>query len=505
MKRRLIPLMLMLGACSPDKDASTSPAAPANLLQQAAARLDAALTHDYELLQRRDAPPLPPRADDATFLRRACIDLAGRLPRADEARSFLADTAPDKRARLTDALTQEPGAAEVRYRMLAEAFRVQYDTKVIAWLRQAAAEDKPYADIVTHMIGGGKMALRDDGDALRTSVETAYSVLGEDVYCAMCHDHPFNDHTEMECYSFAACFTGRKPLHLPSDYLYANGKPGDVVQPALLRVGLGNPSYLRDDQDSLVQVTRWMLEDETSRRYAMVASLRVWNGLFGMPGQIVNRTIGGMDDAPPWHGVHRKPRLNLSSDCFSASPRGSPTWVDMTFNSPSDFTQAPKLLIEEFLRCGGRIGEFQRILARTEAYSRAGHAPGKTWDGCYLVASPQIRRLPAEVIWTVCSGEQAAQLPEVPPFGHPLRMLGRGTREWTDESQAPISHDLARFMIKHAANSDTAPALSTDDLFLTLLGRQPEESERAAISRHAASHHDVTWALLNTAEFMFRP
>lgn len=507
MRHRLLPCILLLGACAPEKQASHPPANP---LQQAATRLDSALMHDYELLQRQTrelkAPALPPRADDATFLRRACIDLAGRLPHAEEARRFLADTSRDKRARLTDALTQELGAAEVRYRMLAEAFRVKDDAEVITWLRQAAAEDKPYADIITHMIGGGKMSRRDEGNALRTSVETAYTVLGEDVYCAMCHDHPFNDHTQMGCYTFAACFADKKKIKLPEDYLYRNGKPGELVQANTLRLPQGRWMTLNDDENGPAQVARWMVQVEHSRRYAAVASLRAWNSLFGMPGQLVNHTTGGMDDAPPWHGVHRKPVLHqVSNDCFSASPRGRPTWVDMTFNSSSDFTQAPKLLFEEFLRCGGRIGEFLRILARTEAYSRASHAPGKAWDGCYLVASPQIRRLPSEVIWKVCSGEVDAQLPEVPPPGHPLRMLGRGTREWTDESLTPISHDLARFMIRQTDGSATAPAPSIDDLFLTLLGRQPKEAERAAISRHAASSQDVTWALLNTAEFMFRP
>ena len=39
----------------------------------------------------------PATASDAEFLRRVSLDLIGMPPTADEARAFLADTAPDKR------------------------------------------------------------------------------------------------------------------------------------------------------------------------------------------------------------------------------------------------------------------------------------------------------------------------------------------------------------------------------------------------------------------------
>src|SRR6266542_6098086 len=43
-------------------------------------------------------------ADDAEFLRRVYLDLAGRIPAVSEAHAFFDDTRPDKRLRLVEKL-----------------------------------------------------------------------------------------------------------------------------------------------------------------------------------------------------------------------------------------------------------------------------------------------------------------------------------------------------------------------------------------------------------------
>ena len=43
-------------------------------------------------------------ATDGEFLRRVYLDLVGRIPTSDEARAFLADTSPNKRAAVVDQL-----------------------------------------------------------------------------------------------------------------------------------------------------------------------------------------------------------------------------------------------------------------------------------------------------------------------------------------------------------------------------------------------------------------
>ena len=61
-------------------------------------------------LKDEGIPPSPP-ADDATFLRRAYLDIAGVIPPAEKVREFLDNKAPDKRAKAID---EAPGESSLR-------------------------------------------------------------------------------------------------------------------------------------------------------------------------------------------------------------------------------------------------------------------------------------------------------------------------------------------------------------------------------------------------------
>src|SRR5690606_20386038 len=56
--------------------------------------------------------PPSPLCDDATFLRRVSLDIAGRLPTPAEAEAFLASDAADKREQVIEALLRSPEYAD---------------------------------------------------------------------------------------------------------------------------------------------------------------------------------------------------------------------------------------------------------------------------------------------------------------------------------------------------------------------------------------------------------
>ena len=67
--------------------------------------------HVFANLKQIGIPPSE-LCDDATFLRRVTLDIAGRLPREDEAKAFLASTEKDKREKAVDALLRSPEYAD---------------------------------------------------------------------------------------------------------------------------------------------------------------------------------------------------------------------------------------------------------------------------------------------------------------------------------------------------------------------------------------------------------
>lgn len=176
--------------------------------------------------------PPSPDCDDATFIRRACLDTIGALPTVDETAGFLADRAPDKRARLVDQLLTRPEWVDYWTLQLADLLQNRrerdHDVRGVkgvrsfhAWLRGELQAGKSWAEIA-------KAVLLANGDSIQSpqvgyfvtvigekrNVEeselpdsAAQSFLGTRIGCARCHNHPLERYTQDDFYHFAAFFS----------------------------------------------------------------------------------------------------------------------------------------------------------------------------------------------------------------------------------------------------------------------------------------------------------
>ncbi len=110
--------------------------------------VDEAVMNKLKLL---GIPPSGP-ADDATFIRRAYVDITGEIPTAEEVRQFLADSDPEKRDKLIDRLVDSPGYADLfanKWNMvLRNKRRGATDQKgtyaFYRWIWNSLYENKPY-------------------------------------------------------------------------------------------------------------------------------------------------------------------------------------------------------------------------------------------------------------------------------------------------------------------------------------------------------------------------
>lgn len=539
----LLPLPCLLLACwvatSPGQEKPPTPPALRLTDQQlhaAAANIDqaweqirhAAWIRDAEH-SRKNAPrepvkpeaPPPPAASDEQFLRRATLDATGLIPTEAETRAFLSDPLPDKRHRLVDRLLLEPGWGRRQFNRYADLFRLRDmvgetpQAGYIAFVRLAAETNLPFDEFVRSILtASGNLAdnpatgflLSDQGNLLLTMDHIAGGLLRADVHCAMCHDHPFNDMTQLQYYQLAACFgatqvTLRKPgnprreievwprdasrllrlgdrgrsglltirdglsmgLRLGSDYRYKDGKPGDLVKRAVsYPVGKQDPKKTWTSPKHLRgEFAEWLVG---SRRFADAAACAQMVALFGGEENPDQPAVRFGTLAPS-----SMRRDGSGWDCYSSMryPTGGPRellandrdlWPEMIW--------LRRLLATLLQKVGFDLREFQRVLMHTEAYGREVSKDLSLGLPFFANASgPLLRRLSPEQIWDTLvmlggiDGKEyrfASELPQTLPESHPLKILGRGDRVRGDDAVCSISPDLARLMV----NSDLVRRIS---------------------------------------------
>ena len=157
---------------------------------------------------------------DDTFLRRIYLDITGRIPTPEEADKFTDDKSKNKRSKLIDSLLKSEGYISDQLNYWSDILRITRDrghtldaAAYHLWLRQSIKENKPYDKFVRELVtardeiwnnGAAAYYTRDRGMPLDNMSNTVRIFLGVRMECAQCHDHPFDDWTQMDYYKMAA-------------------------------------------------------------------------------------------------------------------------------------------------------------------------------------------------------------------------------------------------------------------------------------------------------------
>lgn len=473
-----------------------------------------------------------PLADDATFLRRVSLDLIGTLPTADEARAFLQDTSPDKRARTIDALLVRPEYVDywsLKWGDLLRAHRRYLGEKGLAsfngWIRQSVRDNKPL-DVLTRELLTAKGNLFTNGpvayffidEKVEDLAETTSQVfLGVRLQCTKCHHHPNEVWSQQDYYGLAAYFSkletkdsgaqgakfgGPKSIR-PSAVENPNRKPQMAAVPKVLEVvDRTVPGQAPTSDDPRQQLADWITRSDNPY-FARNFANRYWAALLG---------VGLVEPV---------------DDLRATNPASMPRLLDALATDLAEHHFDPRHLLRTI--CNSRVYQLAPELN-----------PARDADG--MLATHRVpRRLSAEVLLDAINqvtgateafagqppGTRAIALPDPTIPSLFLTTFGKPARNSPCDCSRGASPDLSQAL--HLANSTAlhekiiAPSgrlagaiksgRSDDDLieelYLAALSRRPSEAERKTVNEVLATGdrvevwQDILWALLNSSEFVF--
>ena len=483
--------------------------------------------HVWDKLERLGIPPSA-ASDDAEFVRRVFLDTIGTLPTAGEARAFLADASPDKRARLIDRLLERPEYADFWAMKWSDILKVDKDAvtpqgavAMTRWIRRQFAENRPYDAMVREVVTAKGSSTAEGPAALYKSLGTpeiaARSIsqvfLGVRIECAECHHHPSERWGQDDYWALAGMFSGLTKKPLPGGAEAIVWKAGVDLGPKVSKKAggpqtvparaLGAPAKtFAPTEDRRVALAEWMTSPTNPFLSPAIAN-RLWSHYFG------RGLVEPLDDLRATNPATNEPLLAALAGHLRE------TKYDLK--------------------------AFTKTLLLSRAYQLSSKpVPGNATDEQNF-SHAAIKPMPAEVLLDAVSqvtgspekfngwpeGIRAIQVWDnrMPSyffhlFGRPVRFSVCECERGTDPSIAQALHLMnspeigakvrsRTGMARQLADSDKKPGAIIDEIFLGALSRRPNDTERAAMldafadnDRRAATE-DVLWAILNSKEFLY--
>lgn len=467
-------------------------------------------------------------SDDATFLRRAYLDLVGMLPSSATVRAFVADPAPGKRAALIDGLIARPEFTGVWTMKWAEMLQirsadqqVQMSTKsaqqYYEWLEDQMERHVPADEMVrTLLTATGPSFERPEAnyykverDTLKLAENTAQAFMGLRIQCAQCHNHPFDRWSMNDYYGFAAFFAqiGRKSGEDPRETIVTNSGSGGVKHPVGGRDVA--PRFLGGVQPEIPKggdrrrvLADWLTSADNPYFARNLANV-VWAQFFG------RGIVDPVDD------------VRVSNPAVNAA------LLDRL---------AAKLVEYKY-----DLRPLVRDICNSRTYQLSAMPNDSNADDDRNFARAGLRRIRAEVLLDALnevtgspqkiqglrSGARTVAIADGRTTNYFLTTFGRATRETPCTCEVRMEPNLSQAL--HLLNGDSVnakvvgggvvkkllkegrtPAAVIDELYLRTLGRFPSEAEKTKLQAFFGDGkapdvvlNDLFWSLLNAKEFVF--
>lgn len=464
--------------------------------------------------------------DDPTFVRRAYVDILGILPTAEETRSFLADTAPDKRAKLIDTLLERPEFNELWAMKWADLLRVQtvpnqVDRKALNryndWLRNAITTNKPIDQLVRELLSaqGGNFTepavnfYVAEPNPLQMAENVAQVFMGIQLKCAQCHNHPFERWTMDDYYSFAAFFAqvGQKGSSDPRERIVFDRRGGEVNHikdnRAMAPKFLGGDTPDCTGKDRRAVLADWLTAPDNPW-FAKTIGNRVWAQFLGR----------GITDPPD----------------------------DVRVTNPPTHPELEEALAKRLIDVKYDLRAIVRDICNSYTYQMSTQPRNETVTDKRNFAYQNVRRLGAEQLLDAIAkvteskvkfpvlplGANAAQVADGNSGNYFLGLFGRPARSTVCTCERRAEPTLAQVLhlingdtmtnalnasggrLEKLASSQLTPGQMAEDIWLAAYSRTPTTDEQAYVENYIntaadkkVAIEDVMWSVLNSKEFVF--
>ncbi|ADB16766.1 protein of unknown function DUF1549 [Pirellula staleyi DSM 6068] len=461
---------------------------------------------------------------DEQFLRRATIDITGKLPTEEEYHAFMNDADPTKREKLVDRLLGQKEFSEIWAMKWSELLMIKSTNQVSvksaflysSWLTDKIATNVPLDKMVQELLSASGGTFKNpptnyyqiERDTLKVSENVAQVFMGIRTQCAQCHNHPFDRWTMDDYYGFAAFFSqiGRKQAEDEREQIVFNSGGGDVRHPVGNRVMkpkfLGGIEPELNGMDRREALAKWLTSTDNPYFATSVAN-RVWSHFF------CKGIVEPIDD------------IRVSNPA----------------SNPELFNELGKKLVEynyDFKR-------LVRDICTSQTYQRSTERNESNMTDERNFAHGNVRRIPAEMLLDcICQvtdaqdkfnglplGSRAVQIANGQTSNYFLTTFGRAPRDTVCACEAKTEPTLSQALhmlngstiqgkigagqvVKKLLDAGKTPPEVIEALYIRALSRKPtaEETERLLAVVGQAENpqlglEDCFWAILNSREFLF--